>query len=90
MVATNEKSIFTPNDIDVLLHYYCCPSPHPRIEAPAVSESVRKMMRLGLLELTGEPLTHTTTDRGDAHVKQLCRLTLPTKAWVDERGVVIS
>lgn len=34
----------TPNDLDVLMHYYVMAREHPRILAPAVAQSIRHFL----------------------------------------------
>ena len=34
----------TPNDLEILIHYYVSPSEHPRAGAPAVDESCTRMV----------------------------------------------
>lgn len=39
----------TPNDIDVLMHYFCMCVPHPRLSFPAVQQAILKMLeKLGM------------------------------------------
>lgn len=78
----------TPNDIDVMLHYYVSPAKHPREEAPAVREATAKFVRDGLLEPQEEG-HYSATDRGQAWVEMLLRVPFPRKAWVDETGAEV-
>jgi len=78
----------TPNDIEVLLHCYYSPEPHPRVDSTAVLESLRSMKQNGLIEPRDTDVYHTT-DRGAAHVKQLCSLAWPVQVWVNDKGEVI-
>ncbi len=79
----------TPNDIEVLLHCYCCPSEHPRIDAPAVQEAITVFLELELITECSNANIYVTTDKGKAHVKQLCNLPLPTMRFVDKNNDVI-
>ena len=79
----------TPNDIDVLLHCYTSPEPHPRQDAPAVRESIQWFLTEGLIQPEKDRGVYSTTDRGAAHVRQLCALPWPKPAWVDEQGNII-
>lgn len=80
----------TPNDIEVLLHCHVSPTPHPRLEYPGVSESLRMLKGAGLITQTdGMYNTYETTPRGRAHVEQLCNLELPRLQWVSRDGVVL-
>lgn len=78
----------TPNDIDILLHYYCSNTEHERIEAPAVRESIQDFLREGILRQR-EPeerslygATYTTTDRGQMLIRALCSVPYPEQRWV--------
>lgn len=95
----NDKSMinFSPCNIEVLLHCYCSPEAHPREDAPAVKLSYRLLEKCGLIEgqvfkVDDDVSTrnkYKTTERGRAHVKQLCTLPLPSSAWVNENGKLI-
>ena len=75
----------TPNDIEILIHCHCSPVRHPRWHAPAVSESLNSMERNGLIVQVSDGI-YKTTDRGRAHLHQLCTLPWPVKKWVDYKG----
>jgi len=82
----------TPNDIEVLIHYHCSPTVHPRIEAGAVKNALRWLLLSGIIEQ--EPETslenrYCTTDKGKALMKLLCDTLIPVQAWVDDQGNVI-
>lgn len=81
----------TPNHLEILLHCHCSAAPHPRRYAPAVIEALADMEREGLIVGRGdEPnVVYATTERGKAHVKQLCALPRPIAAWVGADGKVI-
>ena len=79
----------TPNDIEILIHCYVCPRPHPRISAPAVVEALNEFVFLGLVERDSHNTYHTT-DRGKAYMEMLCTLPLPVQKWVDQSGKVIN
>ena len=88
---------FSPCDIEVLLHCYYSPEIHPRVDTPAVQSSYGNLILCGLIVpqcfMVGADTTnlngYETTERGRAHVKQLCSLPLPSSAWVDGNGKVI-
>lgn len=72
----------TPNEIEVLIHYYTSPGPPPRVEAPAVLDAIRRLRAHGLLDNGGR-----VTERGEAHVKQLCSLPFPVQVlWIGYDG----
>ena len=80
----------TPNDIDVLLHYYVSQDPHPRLHAPAVREAITRFLKDGILTPAGTgDSEYDTTTRGTALVKVLCSTTLPTQVLVDKNGEII-
>lgn len=78
----------TPNDIEVLLHYHTCGDPHPRLEATAVKEAKVGLVRDELL-VRNAVGNYDTTEKGEAHIRQLCRIPLPTQAWLDGNDDVI-
>jgi hypothetical protein len=88
---------FSPCDIEVLLHCYYSPEIHPKKDAPAVQISYSRLRLCGLIELqcfilgvdTTNLNEYRTTERGRAHVQQLCNLPLPSSAWVDSNGKLI-
>lgn len=84
----NEGFCGTPNVIDVLLHCYVCPEPHPRRDAPAVQEAHRDLMAAGLIRMNGNG-GWSATRLGEAHVKQLCRLKWPRVAYIGADGEML-
>jgi len=78
----------TPNDIEILIHYYSSPSIHPRIDAPAVTESIQEFVKNGILERGGD-FGFRVTNKGRALMKLLCSTSFPIAAWVDENGKAI-
>ncbi|MCH8247060.1 MAG: hypothetical protein IH951_11710 [Bacteroidetes bacterium] len=86
-----DSKVMTPNDIEVLLHCHTSGEAHPNIGAVAVCGALKKMESNGLIEPTPGNILHLfqTTDRGRAHVAQLCGLAWPQLAWTDESGKII-
>jgi hypothetical protein len=82
------KRNFTPNDIDVLLHYHSSPRPHPRVHAPAVQDTINMYLNDGILEEAGDPgeECYATTEKGKAFVKIVCSAEYPELKWVDSNG----
>lgn len=78
----------TPSDIEILIHCHVCPTPHPRADAPAVDGSLRNMFVRGLIEQDGNGGYHTT-ERGRAHIAQLCSMPWPKRAWINAQGEII-
>ena len=87
-LALSEVKFMTPNDIEVLIHCHVSPSVHPRADAPAVRDALRSLEANGLIEQRDQEYYHTT-DRGRAHINQLCSLSWPIQAWVNYAGEVI-
>lgn len=82
--------IFSPNNVDVLLHYYTSPNPHPRLEAEAVLEVIEMFVDLGCLAINGEDFdTLRITPKGKAWVRALCDVECPRVAFVDNNGNVL-
>jgi|688.fasta_scaffold265311_2 hypothetical protein len=88
---------FSPAVIEILLHCYYSPEIHPRIDSPCVKSGLDVLVLCGLIEPqvympgidTTNLSTHRTTERGVAHIKQLCSLPLPKQVWADQNGRVI-
>ena len=88
---------FSSCDLEVLLHCYYSPEAHPREDAPAVQSSYKLLECYGLIEpicyMVGVDTTNLSkykiTERGRAHIQQLCNLPLPSSAWVDSNGKLI-
>jgi hypothetical protein len=80
--------IYSPNNIEVLLHYYRTLHPHPRIDAPAVKEATDMLFEHGCItpEDTGG---YTTTAKGAAWVQALCNVECPREAYVDQNGNIL-
>ena len=88
---------FSPCDLEVLLHCYYSPEAHPREDTPAVQSSYKLLECYSLIEpecfTDGVDTTnlskYKTTERGRAHIQQLCILPLPCSAWIDGNGKLI-
>lgn len=80
----------TPFEIELLIHYYCSASPFPRNDAPIMEDTIKWFLENDLIEFYGkEKDCYRTTDKGEAHIIQLCSLDLPERAWVGSNGKVI-
>lgn len=77
----------TPNDIDVLLHYHITIKPHPRRNAPAVSESIEHFVQAHVFSVTYIEETEIIRllPRGRKLVEMLCSTPLPVPVWKDPR-----
>lgn len=81
--------LWTPNDIEVLIHCHVFAAPHPRADAPAVQDAVKKLFAYGLiLQDKNDRAKWSTTPRGEALMESLCRVSLPEKktVWADADG----
>ncbi len=85
----DKNAIKTPNNIEVLLHCYVSPNPHPRVRAASVQESLNAFLEIGAIEPSGGE-TYRTTPLGDAWVKALCNVPIPRAAFVDESGKILA
>lgn len=82
----------TPVNVEVLLHCYVSPNRHPLHDAPAVRQAFKDLHEADLIAPDdADPLSgiYQTTERGDAHINQLCNLALPVQAWVGANGRLI-
>ena len=82
----------TPNDVEILLHCHSCPVPHPRADAPAVAEALKKFEMLGAIvngvgHLEG---VYNTTDLGKAWVSAICNVPLPRIVFLGTDGEPIN
>lgn len=77
----------TPNAIEILIHCHVCPLPHPRKDAPAVRDELQSLRTNGLIEESDGG--YQTTERGRAHIEQLCNTPWPVRAWIGADGNVI-
>jgi len=75
-------------EIEVLIHCRVSPTRHPRADAPAVREALTRLENNGLIARQ-EGGFYDTTDRGRAHLKQLCSLPWPIKKWVGYNGEIV-
>jgi len=88
----NREDIMTPSDINVLLHYHVCPEPHPRLDAPAIQETIAEFVTAGILKPGVHPSkdgSYITTGRGNALVQMLCSTPFPVQKWVDQNNKII-
>ncbi len=89
------NTAFSPFRISLLLHFHTDPDPHPAASPdhdhrPAYVEAVTDFRNLGVIaphdDLPGRIIT---TPLGQAWVKALCNVPVPTTAFVDEAGRII-
>ena len=79
----------TPSDLKILIHYFVSPSPHPRIEAPAVKEATERFLSDGILEYNSEDGVcadgYRVTGTGKAWIKMILDTPYPELAFIDPR-----
>lgn len=84
------KTIYSPSNIEVLLHFHCGVGPHPREEAEAVQEAIDRFIQDDVIAPEGEkPGVFRTTKKGQAWVQALCNVEPPKPAWVDSHGNIL-
>jgi hypothetical protein len=79
----------TPSDIELLLFCYYSPEVHPRIDAPAIVKGIEMLLKHNLICPSETPCVYNATERGSAHVKQMCSLHFPYTAWLDQHNNII-
>ncbi len=81
----------SPNDIEVLIHCHCSRTVHPRYTANAVSETLKRFLRDGIIRVysekevkgdEGSTVLYETTALGSSLVDRLCA--------AGEEGTVLS
>ena len=72
---------FTPHQNHMLLSVYLYPGTGSSWSA---SQGTQQMVDAGLLDTK-----FNLTDKGKAHVAQICALETPVEAWVDTHGKLI-
>jgi hypothetical protein len=75
----------TPNDLDILIHYYVCPDIHERYYAPAVMESCREFVQSGIFVSSGEDGIFSVTEKGRAWMELILNTPMPILKWIDPR-----
>lgn len=90
----------TPNDLEILIHYYTSSKPHPRLSAPAVKASIEEFLAFGILKLredisagTHADITklgmYRLTDKGRAWLSMILKTPYPKQVWIDQSGDII-
>jgi len=80
----------TPNDLEILIHCYVSPEEHPRINAPAVMESIGKFVDDDILEeriTDGDKMLFKVTEKGVAFLRMILSTPYPIKVWINPRQV---
>lgn len=87
------NTIFSPNNIEVLLHCHCSAFRHPREDAPAVKEAIEELLKEGAITANHPQeidRPYITTTKGAAWVQALCNVPPPRSVWVDEQGKILN
>lgn len=80
----------TPSDIEILIHYYVSPEPHPREDAPAVTATIQMYLRDGIFEInTLCDSGYNVTEKGAIWLHILRNIPYPKQVWTDKEGNVI-
>ena len=79
----------TPLALRILIQFYTSPTSYPNSEFPAIRSEIYNLVFRGLLASCGSD--YVVTDKGRAHVKQLCELPIPFQrlVWVALDGEII-
>lgn len=82
--------IYSPNNIEVLLHYHVSLDPHPHIHAPAVMDAIALFLDNGCMQNNPiAPFNYELTPKGKAWVRALCQVEMPRIAYVDQYGDIL-
>ena len=98
-----EEPMMTPNHIDILIHYYTTPGDHPRIDAPAVEQTIEEFVSDGILwssygsvklvndKVTNHENKYYITEKGKVWLLMILKTPYPTlkKIWVDGNDNII-
>jgi hypothetical protein len=82
--------MMTPNDIEIILHYYTTQEPHPRKDAFAVVESTQNFINNKILEHSfNNESGYEVTPKGEAYIKLLLSIPFPEEVFLDQYGNTI-
>jgi hypothetical protein len=83
-------TIGCPSNIEVLLWCHLERNAHPKADAPAINETIKEFLSMGVIETVDAVKgVYKTTPLGDAWVQALCNVKVPQPAFVDEQGRVL-
>lgn len=74
--------IGTPSNLELLLHHYYSPEPHPRRHAPAIRQGERFLMLELMIRSTSTEGVWEVTDKGITFIKHLLTVPFPEQVWV--------
>ena len=78
--------IWTPCEIDVLLHYYTTPERHEHDTAGAVVSAISRFIKDGMIQTDSQSASgYRVTEKGEFFITMLMSTPLPESAFVDPR-----
>lgn len=82
---TPAMKMWTPYQIEIVLHHHCSLASFPRQNAPAYSGTVSDLIQAGVLIDNHDSSAVTTTELGKALVDMWCAQPLPVMSFTDPR-----
>ena len=77
----------TPYEIRLLIHFHTTPAPYKHTDAPIYQPTIDSFVANGLIKKDDD--SYQTTERGAAHIEQLCATPWPVQRWVNQVGEII-
>ncbi len=79
--------IGSPSNLELLLHCYYSPEPHPRINFPAIQEGISFLHRHGMIRVASyDPDQRCeiwdATEKGIAYIDHLMTVPFPEQLWI--------
>jgi hypothetical protein len=71
--------IGSPSNLELLLHCYYSPEPHPRYHAPAIQEGLKHLLDHKMI--SGDGNIFHTTPKGEAFIKHLMTIPFPVTTY---------
>ena len=80
----------SPSDIDVLIHYYVSPKPHPRESTPAITSAIKRYLNDNILKInTVSDSGYNVTEKGAVWLHIILNVPYPKQVWSDKEGNII-
>ena len=76
--------MLTPNELEILIHYYICSEKHPRFDAPAVREAIDMFMACDVMRYLPDGQIRVTK-RGRIWMGMILKTPIPTWIFIDPR-----
>ena len=83
------KTKLTPLHIKLLLHAYSHPEPWPH-NGGCSDEYEKHLVSAGLVKIADDGGYYDCTEKGKAHVEQICTMQFPRQAWIAADGTVLT